>query len=69
MTARSSLAPYAAAMREPDEVRARAIARAAFHADDSIVLINPRWCRGWAQRQQLIQIAESIHGKPEGRNT
>lgn len=58
----SSLAKYAHLMREPHDEHARAAARAAYH-EHGLVLINPAWITSWAQRQELINIANSVHGK------
>lgn len=66
MTHRSSLAPYAGSMREPDPAKARTEARRAWH-DHGLVLINPAWIAGWADRQQLINLADRVHGpRPSG---
>jgi hypothetical protein len=62
MTARSSLAPYAALSRDPDPAAARRAAREAWHRD-GLILINPAWLNGWADRKQAEILAEKIHGK------
>jgi hypothetical protein len=63
---RSPLAPYAASMRDPDPAAARRAARTAYH-ETGLVLINPDWLAGWADRQQLIILADKVHGtRPKG---
>jgi len=62
----SSLAPYAGSMRDPDPAAARAAARKAWH-DQGIILINPSWLPGWADRKQAEILAEKIHGKRGGK--
>lgn len=63
---RSPLAPYAASMRDPDPAAARRAARVAYH-ETGLVLINPDWLAGWADRQQLIILADKVHGtRPKG---
>ncbi|MEG3089518.1 hypothetical protein [Sphingomonas sp. PB4P5] len=62
MSARSSLAPYAAFGRDPDPAAARKAARAAWH-DHGIVLINPQWLNAWADRKQAEILAEKLHGR------
>lgn len=62
---RSTLAPYAAAMREPDPNAARRAAREAWHAT-GLVLINPEWLHGWTDRKQLELLAEKVHGPRQG---
>jgi hypothetical protein len=59
---RSSLASVAPMAREPQPEHARRAARDAWHAQ-GIVLINPDWLAGWADRQQLIILADKVHGK------
>jgi hypothetical protein len=61
---RTSLTAYAASMREPDPAAARRIARDQFHATDGDwVIIHKDWLKGWAQRQQAVQLGELVHGK------
>lgn len=63
MTApRSCLASLAAGAREPDPAKARKEARAAWHRD-GLILINPAWLNGWADRRQAEILAEKLHGK------
>jgi hypothetical protein len=59
---RSSLAPFAARCREPDPAAARRAARAAWHTA-GLILINPEWLHGWADRKQAEMLAEKVHGK------
>lgn len=59
---RSCLAPLAAACREPDPAAARRAARDAWHKS-GIVLINPTWLQGWADRKQAELLAEKLFGK------
>jgi hypothetical protein len=59
---RSSLASVAAACREPDPRAARKAARDAWHAA-GLILINPAWLTGWADRKQAEILAEKLHGK------
>lgn len=63
---RSPLAPHAASMRDPDPANARKAAREAWQ-NTGLVLINPDWLPdwlpGWGDRQQLIILAEKVHGK------
>lgn len=63
---RSSLAAHAGSMREPDPANARRAAREAWHVS-GLVLINPEWLTGWVDRQQLINLADKVHGqRPPG---
>lgn len=64
MTAlRSSLAPHAASMREPDPANARRAARDAYDASGGeIVLINKAWLPTWVERKQLDLLAVTAHG-------
>jgi hypothetical protein len=62
---RSSLAPHIASGEEGDAERARRAAKAAYH-EHGIVLINPDWLAGWADRQQLILLADQVHGRRAG---
>lgn len=57
---RSSLAGVAANCREPDPAKARQEARAAWHRD-GLILINPAWLNGWADRRQAELLAEKLH--------
>jgi len=59
---RSSLASIASRCREPDPAAARRAARAAWH-DSGIILINPAWLPGWADRKTVELMAEKLHGK------
>ncbi|WP_347269951.1 hypothetical protein, partial [Rhizorhabdus histidinilytica] len=59
---RSPLAPFASLGQEPDAAHARKAAREAYHAH-GIVLINPEWLSGWADRKQLEILAEKLFGK------
>lgn len=61
-TVRSSLAGVAATCRAPDPVKARQEARAAWHRD-GIILINPSWLNGWADRRQAQLLAEKLFGR------
>ena len=58
---KSSLERFAHLFHEPHDVHARAAAREAW-VNGGIVLINPEWL-GWAERQQVINIADKLHGK------
>lgn len=64
MTAlRSSLAPYAASMRDPDPTNARRAARDAYEASGGeIVLINKSWLKTWMDRKQLDLLAVQALG-------
>ncbi len=59
---RSSLSGVAATCRDPDPAKARSEARAAWHRD-GIILINPAWLKGWADRAQAELLAEKLFGK------
>lgn len=59
---RSSLASIAATCREPDPRAARKAARAAWQST-GLILINPEWLSGWADRKQAELLAEKLHGK------
>lgn len=59
---RSSLASIAARCREPDPAAARRAARAAWQ-NDGLILINPSWLTGWADRKQAEILAEKLFGK------
>jgi hypothetical protein len=59
---RSPLAPYAPLGREPDPAAARREARAAWHRD-GLILINPAWLPGWADRKQAELLAEKLFGR------
>lgn len=52
--------------REPNDANARRAAREAYHRDN-LVLINPDWLAGWGDRQQLIMLADKVHGKRPAR--
>lgn len=58
---RSSLAPHVGRRDSPCPEQARRAARAAYH-EHGIVLINPDWLAGWADRQQLTILADKVHG-------
>lgn len=58
----SSLAKFAHLSREPDPAKARIAARQAWQ-NAGLILINPEWITGWADRQQAIILAEKLHGK------
>lgn len=58
---RSTLAPYAPAMRDPDPAAARRAAREAWH-QTGLVLINPEWLHAWTDRKQLELLADKVHG-------
>jgi len=64
---RSTLAPYAPSMRDPDPAAARRAAREAWHAT-GLVLINPDWLPSWTDRKQLELLADKVHG-PRPRDT
>lgn len=60
---RSSLAPYAASMRDPDPVNARRAAIEAYESSGGdVVLINRKWLTSWADRKQLDLLAEKALG-------
>lgn len=59
---RSPLGRYAALGHEPDYIDARAAARCACR-DHDIVCINLSWVTSWVDRQELIILADRIHGK------
>ncbi|WP_347271871.1 hypothetical protein [Rhizorhabdus histidinilytica] len=56
------LARFASLSEEPDPAHARRAAREAYHAH-GIVLINPEWLTGWADRKQLEILAEKLFGR------
>ncbi|QTH21981.1 hypothetical protein HRJ34_00105 [Rhizorhabdus wittichii] len=56
------LARFATLGQEPDPAHARKAAHEAYHAH-GIVLINPEWLTGWADRKQLEILAEKLFGK------
>jgi hypothetical protein len=47
---------------DPDPAAARRAARAAWH-EHGIILINPSWLNGWADRKQAEILAEKLYGK------
>lgn len=51
---------------EPDDANARKAARDAWHKH-GIVLINPKWLSGWADRKQLEIQAEKLFGKRKAK--
>lgn len=59
---RSPLARFAALGQEPDPANARRAARDAWHTH-GLILINPEWLTGWADRRQAELLAEKLHGK------
>lgn len=56
------MASVAARCREPDPAAARRAARAAWH-DAGLILINPDWLTGWADKKQAELLAEKMFGK------
>lgn len=58
---RTSLTPHIGSMRDPDAEGARKFAKAKM--DDGWIIVHTSWCKGWAQRQQAIQLGELVHGK------
>ena len=56
------LARFAALGNEPQDANARKAARDAWHKH-GIVLINPEWLSGWADRKQAEILAERLFGK------
>lgn len=60
----SPLAKFSHLMREPHSEHARAAAREAW-VNAGILLINPEWL-GWVERQQVINLANKLHGKRHG---
>lgn len=62
MTApRSSLAPFAHLMADPQDADARRLAGEAWRRH-GLILINPSWL-GWVDRQQATILADKLHGK------
>lgn len=59
---RSSLSPFAHMARDPDHEAGRRLARDAWH-NTGLILINPSWLPGWADRKQAELLAEKVHGK------
>ncbi|MBB4857180.1 hypothetical protein HNO88_000487 [Novosphingobium chloroacetimidivorans] len=59
---RGSLTRFSALMQEPDPANARRAAREAWHSH-GLILINPEWLNGWADRCQAELLAEKCHGK------
>ncbi|MBB4858277.1 hypothetical protein HNO88_001596 [Novosphingobium chloroacetimidivorans] len=49
-------------MQEPDPAKARRAAREAW-LTHGLILINPEWLNGWADRRQAELLAEKCHGK------
>lgn len=64
---RSPLGRHAHLSRAPDPAKARQAARAAYH-ETGLVLINPEWLPGWADRKQLEILADKVHGKRRASN-
>lgn len=62
MTIRSSLSGLSAVCRQPDPAAARLAAREAWQ-NAGLILINPEWLTGWADRKQAEILAEKLHGK------
>lgn len=65
MTVRSSLAPLAPSMREPDPANARRAAVEAWHAH-GLVLLNPdeiERTHGWAAAQEVRNLGNLYLGK------
>lgn len=58
---RSSLAAHITSGDGDAAERARKVAKECYH-ETGIVLINPDWLPGWLERQQLIMLAEKVHG-------
>ncbi len=63
---RSTLAPFATLNHEPDPAAARRAARDAWQKS-GIVLINPTWLQGWADRKQAELLAEKLFGKRKSK--
>lgn len=57
-----SLSRFSTLGQEPEDANARKAARDAWHKH-GIVLINPSWLSGWADRKQLEILAEHMFGK------
>lgn len=62
---RSSLAPYAASMNEPDPANAKKAARQAWQ-EHGILLVRPQWFQGYLDQKQVTILAERLFGKREG---
>lgn len=62
MTIRSPLGRFASLGHEPDPAAARRAAYAAWQ-EHGLILINPDWLNGWADRKQAEILAEKLYGK------
>lgn len=62
MTIRSPLGRFAATYQDPDPAAARRAGSAAWQAH-GLILINPEWISGWADRKQAKLLAEKLYGK------
>jgi len=62
----SPLSRFASLGQEPQDANARKAARDAWHMH-GLVLINPTWLSGWADRKQLEILAEKMFGKRKAK--
>ncbi|WP_159981898.1 MULTISPECIES: hypothetical protein [unclassified Novosphingobium] len=62
MTIRSPLGRFATLGHEPDPAAARRAGYAAWQ-EHGLILINPEWLKGWADRKQAELLAEQLYGK------
>jgi hypothetical protein len=67
MSGRTSLTPYAAAMRDPDPDGARRLAARKWHDEGIIVLLPESLARlDWQDRELVRAVAAKIYG-PRGK--
>lgn len=59
---RSPLSPFASLWHDPDPEKARRLA-AAIWREEGVLLLNPSWAKGWAERQEIINLGDRLHGK------
>lgn len=63
---RTSLTPYAAQMRDPDENRAHKLAARLWHDEGAIIIRAPSIARlDWQDRELLTALATKLYGKRE----
>ena len=63
---RSTLAPYAASMQDPDPAGARKRAAKAWHEDGTIILLPDSIARlNWQDREFVRAVASKVYGKRE----
>lgn len=61
---RTSLTAFTPSMRDPDPQGARRFAQKIFHeSDGKFIILHQDWAKGWAQRQEMVNLGELVHGK------